>query len=264
MSDQQTIKKLYSLAMAEGEGVGTAYEYYAKRLILLPWLAGGRKPEKVLVAGLPERYGSSLDFLLLGAELGCRVTAVDDRQDALTHLDLALERLRGAHYAPELQPQLAQSGDLTKLSELQEQFDLVLSSEVLQRLSSLRREKYVGRLREFAPKIAIFTPNAGNKAHVNLSGLDGLQKNELYELVRSGPEISHPTSKVRVGYLDLPPFPPGITRSSSQRQDAATGKVEAFAMWGLGYYARAEHLLPLAWRRRWAHIVYALIGRSPR
>jgi hypothetical protein len=30
-------------------------------------------------------------------------------------------------------------------------------------------------------------------------------------------------------------------------------------MWGLGYYARLEHFLPTAVRRKQSHIVYALI-----
>ncbi len=40
MLHQISIKTLYSLALAEGEGVGTAYEYFAKRLILASWLNG--------------------------------------------------------------------------------------------------------------------------------------------------------------------------------------------------------------------------------
>ena len=35
---KRSIKSLYPLALAEGEGVGTAYEYFAKRLILGRWL----------------------------------------------------------------------------------------------------------------------------------------------------------------------------------------------------------------------------------
>ena len=84
-----TIKDLYALALAEGEGMGTAYEYYAKRLALGRWLKARPRPASILVAGLPEKYGASLDFLLLAGELGAAVTVVDDRP-------AALDRLRGA------------------------------------------------------------------------------------------------------------------------------------------------------------------------
>jgi hypothetical protein len=57
----------------------------------------------------------------------------------------------------------------------------------------------------------------------------------------------------------MPPFPPGIIRSNEQRVQATSGKLEGLAMWGLGYYARAERWLPTAMRRRQAHIVYALV-----
>ena len=41
---KHSIKTLYPLALAEGEGVGTAYEYFTKRLHLVRWL----KQEKQL------------------------------------------------------------------------------------------------------------------------------------------------------------------------------------------------------------------------
>jgi hypothetical protein len=62
----------------------------------------------------------------------------------------------------------------------------------------------------------------------------------------------------------MPPFPPGIIRSEEQRAQATSGSLEAFAMWGLAYYARLEHWLPTAVRRRQSHIVYALASRKPK
>ncbi|MBK8128985.1 MAG: hypothetical protein IPK53_08585 [bacterium] len=38
----------------------------------------------------------------------------------------------------------------------------------------------------------------------------------------------------------MPPFPPGITRSDEQREQATSGRMEALAMQGLGYYARGR------------------------
>ena len=56
----------------------------------------------------------------------------------------------------------------------------------------------------------------------------------------------------------MPPFPPGITRSDEQREEAATGKMESVAMRGLASYARIERFLPQSIRRRQSHIVYSL------
>ena len=259
MVKTQTIKQLYTLALAEGEGAGTAYEYYAKRMVLLPWLARGKRPHSLLVAGLPEKYGSSLDLLLLGAEYNSRVTVVDDRSDALDQLSQALAHLASANYFPPLHPQLIQTGDISSLRELGGRFDLAVSSEVLQRLTPEQRLLYTARLQDLAPRLALFSPNAGNESHVGLSGLDGLRSEELGELFDQNTKFETIT-----GYLDIPPFPPGITRSEAQREEASTGQLEAFAMWGLGIYARFEKYLPQAARQKWAHIVFCLHGPRQR
>ena len=51
------IAELYPYALAEGEGVGTAYEYFAKRRVVGPLLSRLPAHARVLVAGLPEKYG---------------------------------------------------------------------------------------------------------------------------------------------------------------------------------------------------------------
>ena len=253
MTDTQTIKQLYALALAEGEGVGTAYEYYAKRLVLLPWLAKGKRPASMLIAGLPEKYGVSLDFMLLGAELECRITVVDDRSFALAKLDRALEYLNRNHYLTALNLQIFQTGDLSSLAELKANFDLAVSSEVLQRLTAEKQGSYVSRLQEVSSALALFSPNGDNESHVGISGLNGLKLEEFDNLIRQN--IGDETI---IGFIDMPPFPPGITRSEAQREEATTGRVEALAMWGLGIYAHMERYLPKSVRRKWAHIVYGL------
>jgi len=81
---RRSISSLYPLALAEGEGLGTAYEYYAKRLVLAQWLAGLPLPRRLLIAGLPEKYGSSLDFFLLAQDLAAtEVVVIEDRPAAL-------------------------------------------------------------------------------------------------------------------------------------------------------------------------------------
>lgn len=266
-----SLKSLYPLALAEGEGMGTAYEYYAKRLVLGRWLAGRPRPATMLIAGLPEKYGASLDFLLLAGELGAAVTVVDDRPAALERLNDALAALAGSAL-PLAWPGARILVDLPALDALNGRFDLAVSSEVLQRLFPAERPIYVSRLQERASALALFTPNADNPAHTGRSGLKGMRLDELRTLVEDGrPQtVDHsrsgggPSSVVRrrssVGYIDMPPFPPGITRSETQREQATQGAFEGLVMSGLRFYAHGERYLPGALRRRQSHIVYALTG----
>ena len=262
-----TIKDLYALALAEGEGMGTAYEYYAKRLALGRWLKGRPRPASILIAGLPEKYGASLDFLLLAGELGAAVTVVADRPAALARLRGALAQLVGA--SPPLARPVCLLAGLPGLAGLAGRFDLAVSSEVLQRLAVAERPAYVAALRARASALALFAPNADNPAHTGRSGLAGLRLDEMSALMQATADHRRPTaageaavagrlSAVVFGYIDMPPFPPGITRSDEQREQATQGAFEAAVMGGLRVYAHGERLLPGALRRRQSHIVYAL------
>jgi hypothetical protein len=256
MLSRYTIKALYALALAEGEGMGTAYEYYAKRLALGRWLKGRPRPASILVAGLPEKYGASLDFLLLAGELGAAVTVVDDRPAALARLRGALAAL-GESPLPLARPSAIVLTDLPRLATLAGRFDLALSSEVLQRLAAAKRPAYVAALRARAGAVALFAPNADNSAHTGRSGLAGLRLEEMRALVVETAVGGRPLAVVS-GYIDMPPFPPGITRSDAQREQATQGAFEAAVMGGLRLYAHGERFLPAALRQRQSHIVYAL------
>ena len=251
MLSDLSIKTLYGLALAEEEGVGTAYEYYAKRLVLARWLKGLTPPRQILIAGLPEKYGASLDFIQLAAELGAHVTLLDDRPEALEKFEHCLAQARTQGWFPNLTIETILVADLGQLAELSGAYDLALSSEVLQRIAAHSRLGYLSGLRLRAGGLAIFCPNAGNPAHTNISGLAGLHREEMVAL------LADPAAKV--DFIDMPPFPPGITRSEDQREQATSGKMEAAVMFGLNYYARMERFLPQALRKRQSHIVYALM-----
>ena len=246
-----SIKSLYPLALAEGEGVGTAYEYYAKRLILRRFLRQIPAPRRILVAGLPEKYGSSLDFLLLAEELKAEVVVAEYRAEFIEKGKGSFAAAQRQNLLLNVSPRYVQVSDPARLSEIDGPFDLAICCEVLQSLPVNDRTVYWQRLRALAPAIALFTPNAGNPAHSTLSGLRTLSLDELKTLVRNTPSA-------QVGLADLPPFPSGTTRSAAQREQASTGVVESLAMWGLNYYARLEPFLPLRVRQHYAHMVYAL------
>lgn len=249
-----SIKSLYTPALAEGEGVGTAYEYFAKRLALGAWLRERPFPiRRLLIAGLPQKYGASLDFVLLGMELGAEILVVDERPSALGKVQQSLAAAQADGWLPHAKLQTRLVAHLPKMAELPETFDLVVASEVLQRLPAMEQRLYLRRLHERGTAVALFAPNADNSAHTDLSGLAGVTLPQLQGWVG---QLAGATA-VQTGYIDMPPFPPGIVRDEAQREQASSGLFEATAMWGLGFYARIERLLPQRVRRRYAHIVYA-------
>ena len=248
-----SIKELYVLALAEGEGVGTAYEYFAKRLTLGRWLKDKKRPSSILIAGLPQKYGTSLDFLQLAEELGAAVTIVDERPSILEKSQNALEAAQKEGWLTAVSPTLIPVEKMGELEGINGRFDLCISSEVMQRLPENEREYYLTRLTKLSPTIALFMPNGDNSAHTEISGLSGLRLDELQTLSQTCN-----LANLQTDYIDMPPFPPGITRDEDQREQATSGKAEAVAMWGLGYYARMEKLFPTAVRRNHAHIVYSL------
>src|SRR5260370_42397847 len=129
----RSIKSLYRLAFAEGEGIGTAYEYFAKRLVLSKWLDGHARAKRVLIAGLPQKYGSSLDFLLIAQELGAaEIFVADDRPGALEKARQGLAAAQAMGELSGLKPQFVLCTDLGFVPELIPSFDLFLSSELLQ------------------------------------------------------------------------------------------------------------------------------------
>jgi hypothetical protein len=247
-----TIKALYPIALAEGEGVGTAYEYVAKARFLRPLsLKLGRSGPtgRVLVAGLPEKYGVSLDFALLAERSGAALEIADERPEAIERAARAIEQARRDGWLAHVQTSFRQLGSLDEVASLPAQ-DAVVCCEVLQRLPPERRPAFAEALRALAPVGAVFVPNAENGAHLKISGLGGFTLAELAELFRGA----------RLAYVDMPPFPPGIVRSPEQRAKASTGALEWLAMRALDAYCAAEPWAPKFVKRRAAHIVCALWG----
>jgi len=256
---RRSLTSLYPLALAEGEGMGTAYEYYAKRLLLARWLASLPPPRGLLIAGLPEKYGSSLDFFLLAQDLAVtQLVVVEDRPWALEKCRRSLAAAQAVGELTQIHPQYVPVARMGLTDELPRDFDICLASEVLQRLAAIDRRRFVSSFASLAPTLALFVPNGDNSSHQVISGLSGISLTELRALVEQAGVSTH------CGYTDMPPFPPGLTRSAARRARAARGKLERLAMWALGYYARVETYLPLRWRRLYSHIAYALVYRPVR
>jgi len=65
-----SIRKMYPYALLEGQGMGTAYEYYSKLAVMRRVFQVTRAPRSIVAMGLPEKHGYDLDFVLLAHELG--------------------------------------------------------------------------------------------------------------------------------------------------------------------------------------------------
>jgi len=56
----------------------------------------------------------------------------------------------------------------------------------------------------------------------------------------------------------VPPFPPGVNRSPSQREQLQIGRINRFALTFFEFYARLEPHFSQRWCRGRAHNVYTL------
>jgi hypothetical protein len=243
----------YPLALAEGEGAGTAYEYYVKAKMLHRVMQGRPTPRRVLVGGLPEKYGLSMDFALLAQDWQAEILFLDERPARLQKFAATYDELseKGLLSVTCLKYRVVE--DIARW-DIGDKFDLVLCCEVLQRLDAKQQLSYFSQLADYAERAIIFAPNGENPKHAELSGLKTVSLAQMLNLVKqSGYQ------QIKAGLIDMPPFPPGITRSEAQRQDAASSPLQRFLFWGINVWADAEQLMPWSLKKGMAHIVYAAL-----
>lgn len=248
-----SLQLLYPLALAEGEGIGVAYDYFVRRRLLAQWLKTRPRPRRLLIAGLPERYGFSLDFFLLAQEWSAELVVLDERPRRLEKSAKAFAAAQRQGYFHNLTPTYLPVSDLIQLPELTGTFDLILSSEVLQRIPPEWLPRYWQNLWQRSTSIALFAPNADNPSHPTYSDLQGVYLNDMYTFALMAAECP-----IKIGYMDIPPFPPGVSRSPSQREQLQVGRVSWLAMTFLEGYARLEPYFSQRWSRGRAHNVYTL------
>ncbi len=247
---KRSVYDYYPIALAEDEGAGTAYEYYVKARLLHKLFKGQSTPHKILVAGLPEVYGLSMDFALLAQDWEAEILFIDERPDRLAQFADTYDTLseQGVLSVNYLRNQAVKD---ISCWELKGKFDLLLCCEVLQRLNPEQQLAYFSKVTEYAKIAVFFAPNAENPHHAQSSGLNTVSLAELQNLARQTD-----AQQLKTGWLDVPPFPPGITRSESQREDALSSPWQRFLFWGVNVWADAEILMPLSFRKKRAHIVY--------
>ncbi len=261
MQKKEKIKSLYLLSLEEGEGLGTAYEYYAKLRKLKKFINSMEKPKRILMAGLPEKYGLSMDFFFLGQILEAETAVVDERAEVLERAQDVLRILIKKKIFGETKVLFFKADrieDLTDLGWRKEEFDLALSNEVLQRLHRTQG-LYISNIKKLAKNFALFAPNRENKSHTTSSGLTGVSLEELLARCNEGDSSF---DIFDYGYLDMPPFPPGLSRAQEKRKKAAESRLEAFLMKGLEIYSMCESITPKFIKKKKAHIVYVLAKAS--
>jgi hypothetical protein len=247
-----SVTDLYPVALLEGEGMGTAYEYSAKLKLLQRVIGATCPPRDILVGGLPEAYGVDVGLAFLAALYDCRVVVAEDRQPAreayravlcAPYLSRWIDPSRFEMRAPESLACPTRAGDPV--------YDLWVTTSSIQRLKDGGLEGYLDQVRHKSRCAVLFAPNKDNRAHLTLTRMDGFRLADLVEVcTRAGLTVRG------AGYVDLPPFPPGIKRSDEAKKKAAESRIERFAMRGLEGWAWGERFLPRFLKRRFAHLVY--------
>jgi hypothetical protein len=250
------VRSLYPIALLEGEGMGTAYEYSAKLKLLGAFVAATRPPQRTIIGGLPEAYGLGLDLALLAGLYDCPVVVADDR---LPKLEAFAAALRSPQLTPWVEPERFEMRQLRTLAHPAQDndapFDLWVTTSAMQRLKGDELREYLAQVRAKSRHAALMAPNRDNPAHLTLTRMDGFTLDELAGLCQGAGLTVH-----QAGHVDLPPFPPGISRSNEAKERAAESQIERLGMGGLEWWARGERLLPRFIKRRFAHIVYALLS----
>lgn len=242
----KTIRQFYPLNLKEGEGVGTSYEYYAKNFLISKIFPRRFKNKKILVFGLPGKYGLSVDFCLLAKNNF--LTVVDKNVKKINRLKkiISSQDIRKIKYLKQ--------DPLDYVQENKMVFDVLLSSEHLQNRAREENQIFKKYFFKTAKSGIIFVPNKNNQAHQKISKIKGLSLEEVSELI--------PESKQRnkiTGFVDIPPFLPGIKISDSSGKDKIRLFYWLLFLFGplLELWAKLERFLPKIVKKNHAHMVYA-------
>jgi len=226
------MQELYKLALAEGEGLGTAYEYFVK-IRLLNRLLKCKKIENILIYGLPERYGFSLDFIYFCYKNNLDVFLFEKRKDKIKKFKEILGKLNKKNII---------NGNLKIIKKIDKRYDLVLSCEVLQALKENELKEYISNIQKHSKTAIVFVPNKSNKSHVKFSGLNGFTLEELKKIFKNN---------IMSGYIDIPPFPPGLKKKKKIKNNLIIRIISLFAY--------IEKFYPRIIKRKFGHVCYVYL-----
>lgn len=240
-------KTLYSLATSSEEGIGTAYEYFVKIKKLNKIIKNLRS---IAIFGLPEKHGVSLDFLLFAKNKNLKTTVYEDREDTLKKLLKAVEK----HIDLGSSLKLIIKKNLLDMEE-KERFDCLVNSDCLQRFENNEREIILLKAKKMSNISIFFMPNEDNISFV---------KTNLNRKTVSSDEILNCCAKnnikiIESGYIDMPPFPSGISLSKEKREKIKNSIFINIIFFGLICWSLLEVVLPEVIRKRFSHIFYIVI-----
>jgi hypothetical protein len=253
---QMSFVHMYPLNLLEREGLGLTYEHFVKWRLLQRFFSKTFIPKSILVAGLSQKYGFNVDFLMLAHFLQAKIYFLDERGQKLKKLNQAIRKVKKKGYTfKQNQIQLIKVEDLIK-HKFDKTIDLLINCEVLQQYNKAKRINFMENFLPICQIAAFFAPNKKNKAHLLISKLPALTVNQLKDSVkRDNFEI------FSTGFIDAPPFPPGIKRTNEQRgklQNSLFGKT---MMLFLTLWAFLEKILPKPFLKKKAHLVYLLLRK---
>ena len=253
MYERVPIEELYETAFVEGEGIGTAYEYLVKWRVLLRLFK--HQIRNILVLGLPEKYGASMDFVLLADHQGCCVTILDDRCKSVLKCRDVLREMNERGLIHKI-PKVIEVDDLLDRQEQIGLFDLAVSCEVLQRVAPVKRKDYIMNSLSIARYVAVFVPNKANGSHAKISKLGAIELGELHSLFNGYRIIDE-------GYVDMPPFPPGLKRrSKTPARRSCRHLQDKIIVRLLDAWSRVEKVYTV-FKIRNSHIVFVMAATPP-
>lgn len=245
----------YALALKEGEGLGTAYEYLVKTGLTKRLFKKNEKPKNILIAGLPEKYGYGLDLLFLASSHNCVIDIVDERDDIIRNFNRILKDLAESSL---LIPDNIKIKRVERLEDinLNKHYEFGYSLAVLQRIKEESRIRYLKKLSENVKYIILFAPNKENRAHNEQTGLVGLGTEDLLRYVK---EVGKEMFVLDSGKIDLPPFSPGIKISAQTKNLIKNKKIGKLVTKFLDSWACLESFLPKFVKNKFAHMVYLVV-----
>ena len=249
---------LHTIALAEGEGTGTAYEYFVKSKLLRKWFSQIRlKHRRILIAGLPEKYGYSMDFVFFAQTLNAEVFVLDDRKERIEKFRNVFRELVAEGKIENLSLEILRVKDWNS-PKIDVFFDIAVSCEVIQRLGTYEKVEYLNFLGSVADYVILFSPNSENALHAKISGLRTVDLNFLTELIEENSSFQI----LERGYVDSPPFPPGLSLGKGSRGLNSKKSVVLGLTIPLVFWATLERFQSSRILRRNAHITYVLSKRT--
>lgn len=223
------IKELYYLALIEKEGLGTAYEYFVKLKLILKKI-NNKKIKNVLIYGLPEKYGYSLDFLYIANIMNWNVCVFDDSNKKVNKLKKIIDLI---NYKKKLlkKPKF--------IKNINKKYDLCFSCEYLQQFKKKEILNKISIIKNNSKNSFIFVPNESNKLHLKYSKLNGLNINFFKKNINNYHDLN---------FIDCPPFPPGIKKKEK------IGFKKGIYIIKIIYYF--EKILLKVIKKRLSHIIY--------